>query len=64
MGGVWLFLAGGACLATAGILAFGIGGFGTGKMTPQKQNKLMRLRILAQFIAVILILIAVMAAKS
>ena len=64
MGGVWIFLAGGACLLVAGILAFGIGGFGSGKMTPKKQNKIMQYRIMAQAVAVVLILLTVWAARS
>jgi uncharacterized membrane protein len=63
--GDWLFyLAGAACLATLAVLAFGIGGFGTGKMTPQRQNKMMRWRIIAQFAAVVLMLLAVWVTKG
>lgn len=56
---VWIALS--ACLVTAGVLLVGIGGFGTGKMTPRGQNRIMRLRIFAQLIAVILILVAIWA---
>ena len=56
---IWVALA--ACLVTAGVLLVGIGGFGTGKITPRGQNKLMRLRIAAQFVAVILIMLAIWA---
>lgn len=65
MMGDWLFyLACAACLATAGVLAFGIGGFGTGKMTSRSQNRLMRWRIIAQATAVVLLVLAVLAVKG
>jgi hypothetical protein len=61
----WLFyLAIAACFATLCVLAFGIGGFGSGRISPRGQNKLMRLRILAQATAVVLLLIAVLLAKG
>jgi hypothetical protein len=63
--GDWLFYLGGAaCLATVSVLAFGIGGFGTGRMTSRGQNKLMRLRIIAQATAVVLLVLAVLVAKG
>ena len=43
---------------TLGALAFGIGGFGTGKMSPRTQNKMMRLRIIAQFTAVVIMIMS------
>ena len=58
---IFFWLAGAACLVTLGVLVFGIGGFGTGKITPRGQNKVMRLRIAAQFVAVILIMLAIWA---
>ena len=64
MSNVFFFLAGAACLVTLGVLAFGIGGFGTGKITPQGQNKLMRWRIIAQFVAIILIMLTIFATRS
>lgn len=60
MGDLMQYLAIGACLVTAGILLIGIRGFGTGKVSPRGQNKLMRMRIAAQFVAIILILITVL----
>ncbi len=49
-----------ACLAVVVILVFGLGGFaGGGKFNKENSNKLMRWRIGAQFVAVILILIYV-----
>lgn len=64
MGGVLMYVALAACLVVAGILAFGIGGFGTGKMTPKKQNKMMQYRIIGQAVAVALMLLAVAALQS
>lgn len=59
-----LYLAIAGCLATLAVLVFGIGGFGLGKMGPRTTNRIMRLRILAQFLAICFILLAVMAAQS
>ena len=50
-------LIGFACLAVLAVLALGIGGFAKGGEFNRKYaNKIMRLRILLQFIAVILIM--------
>ncbi|PVA06396.1 twin transmembrane helix small protein [Thalassorhabdomicrobium marinisediminis] len=43
-----------ACLVVAGILVWGISVFGSGGDS-KKSNKLMQLRIAAQFVAVVLI---------
>lgn len=43
-----------ACFAVAGVLVWGVTLFGTGG-DPKKSNKVMQLRIGAQFVAVILI---------
>lgn len=49
-----------ACLAVLGILLVGVGGFARGGEFNRKYaNKIMRLRIIGQFIAVILILVFV-----
>lgn len=49
-----------ACIVVLAILAFGISGFAAGSEFNRKHaNKIMRWRIGAQFIAIILILIAV-----
>ena len=61
---VFFWLAGFACLATLAVLVVGIGGFGTGKITPQGQNKIMRLRIAAQFVAIVFIMIAILVSKD
>ena len=63
--GEWLFfLAAAACGATLLVLTFGIGGFGTGRITSRGQNRLMRWRIIAQATAVLLLILAVLAAKG
>lgn len=49
-----------ACIGVVVVLMFGLGGFATGgKFNKENSNKLMRWRIGAQFIAVILIMIYV-----
>ena len=60
-----LFYAGvAACLVTAGVLAVGVGGFGArhrqGFEGARFSNKLMRWRIIAQFTAVVLFVLAVL----
>jgi hypothetical protein len=62
MGDFLFFLAAAACLATLVVLVTGIGGFGTGRMTSRRQNKMMQLRIAAQFTAVVLLVLLAMAA--
>ena len=47
-----------ACLLVVGILAYGIRGFGTGKLSPKQQNKVMQWRIIAQLGAVVILLLA------
>ena len=42
-----------ACLAVAGVLVWGVSQFGKGDS--KKSNKIMQLRIAAQFVAVVLI---------
>lgn len=54
----WLVIV--ACLAVAAVLMIGVGGFARGGEFNRKYaNKIMRLRLLLQFIAVILILVFV-----
>jgi uncharacterized membrane protein affecting hemolysin expression len=51
------FLAALACLATLGVLLVGIFSFSKGgEFNRRNANKIMRLRLLAQFVAVLLIL--------
>ena len=57
--GDWIFYAGiGAAFLTLAVLAIGIGGFGIGKMTAKRQNRMMVYRIVGQATAVILLFIA------
>jgi preprotein translocase subunit SecG len=49
-----------ACLAVVVVLMLGLGGFAKGgKFNKENSNKLMRYRIAAQFVAVVLIVIYV-----
>jgi len=64
MGVTLFYLAGAACVITLGVLVIGVGGFGSGKITPQVQNKLMRWRIIAQAVAVVLILLTILATRG
>ena len=54
-----------ACFLVLAVLLFGIFSFSRGGEFNRKySNKIMRIRIVAQVVAVVLILIAVLAAKS
>jgi len=68
MSGILFYLAMAAILATAAVLAVGIGGFGSkhreGVKGARFSNRLMRYRILAQFVAIILLMLMVWAVKS
>jgi len=58
----FFYMAVAACLATLIVLMIGVLGFGTGKTSPNTSNKLMRLRIVAQFVAIVLIVLTIWAA--
>ncbi len=68
MSGFLFYLAALACLATFGVLAWGIIGFGAGTRKgiegARFSNRLMRWRIIAQFVAIILVLLTVWAIRS
>ena len=68
MSGILLYLAIAACLVTLGVLAVGVGGFGSKKREgvegARLSNRLMRYRIIAQFVAVILLMLAVWLTRS
>jgi hypothetical protein len=54
-----------ACLAVVVVLMFGLGGFaGGGEFNRKYSNKLMRYRLLAQFVAVVLIVLFVYVSKQ
>ena len=54
-----------ACFVVLGVLLFGVGSFAKGGDFNRKHaNKIMRLRIIAQAVAVALILLAVYAARQ
>ncbi len=68
MSGFLFYLAVAAILATAGVLAFGVGGFGSkhreGVEGARFSNRLMRYRIIAQFVAIILLMLTAWAIRS
>jgi len=68
MSGILFYAAIAACLGTAAVLAVGIIGFGSkrrqGVEGARFSNKLMRLRIVAQFVAVVLIVLTVLAIRG
>ncbi|HSF94097.1 MAG TPA: HIG1 domain-containing protein [Thermohalobaculum sp.] len=68
MSGMLFYLATLACLVTLAVLAVGVIGFGSkrreGLEGARLSNRLMRLRIIAQFAAVILILLTVLATRG
>jgi hypothetical protein len=68
MSGILFYLAMAACLVTLAVLAYGIGGFGSksreGVEGARLSNRLMRYRIIAQAVAVILIVLTVWAIRT
>jgi hypothetical protein len=68
MSGILLYLAAAACLVTFGVLAVGVGGFGSkgreGVEGARFSNRLMRYRIVAQFVAIILLMLTVWAIRG
>ncbi len=65
MSGLLFYLAAIACVVTLAVLVVGIGGFGSksreGVEGARYSNRLMRYRIIAQFVAVLLIMLTVWA---
>ena len=68
MSGILFYLAALACLVVLGVLALGVGTFGSrwreGKQGARFSNKLMRYRIIAQFVAIILVMLTVLAMQA
>lgn len=65
MSQIFLIISFVACLAVLAVLLFGVGSFAKGGDFNRKYaNKIMRLRIIAQAVAVVLILITVWLARS
>ncbi len=68
MSGLLFYLAAAAILITAAVLAIGVGGFGSkgreGVEGARYSNRLMRYRIIAQFVAIILLMLTVWAMRS
>ncbi len=67
MSGLLFYLAAAACLVTAGVLVVGVGGFGSkgreGVEGARLSNRLMRYRIIAQFVAILLPMLMVWAVR-
>jgi hypothetical protein len=68
MSGILFYLAAAAILVTAAVLAVGVAGFGSkgreGIEGARFSNRLMRYRIIAQLVAIILIMLTVWAIRS
>ena len=64
MSGSAFYLALGACVATLIVVMIGILGFGTGRASASFSQKMMRLRIVAQFAAIVLIMLTIWLAQS
>ncbi|MGF1501086.1 MAG: twin transmembrane helix small protein [Paracoccaceae bacterium] len=64
MANTFLTVAVAACLVTLIIVMIGIVGFGTGTTSTSFSQRMMRWRIVAQFVAIILIMITVLVARN
>lgn len=53
-----------ACLFTAVVLMIGIIGFGLKRSSPSFSNKMMRWRIIGQFVAVVLIMATILVTRG
>jgi len=60
MSGTLFYLAVTACIVTLVVVMVGILGFGTGRASASFSNRMMRYRVIAQAIAVILIMATVL----
>jgi hypothetical protein len=64
MSDTFFYMAGAACLFTLAVLMVGILGFGLGKSTPSFSNRMMRWRIIGQFVAIVLIMVTILVAQG
>lgn len=68
MSGIFFYLAVAAVLATFAVLVIGVGTFGSrwreGKEGARFSNRLMRYRIIAQFVAIVLVMLTILAIQS
>ncbi len=68
MSGILFYLAVLAVLATLGVLVLGVGTFGSrwreGRKGAQFSNKLMRYRIIAQFAAIVLVMLTILVIQA
>jgi hypothetical protein len=53
-----------ACLVTLVIVMIGVIGFGTGRASASFSQRMMRYRIVAQFVAIVLIMATILLVKS
>ncbi|MEM8597949.1 MAG: HIG1 domain-containing protein [Pseudomonadota bacterium] len=53
-----------ACAGVLVVLALGVGGFGTGKASPAFSQRMMRLRIIGQAVAVVLLILFALVSQS
>jgi len=59
MSGPVFYLAIAACIVTLIVVMIGILGFGTGRASASFSQRMMRFRILAQFVAIVLIMLTI-----
>jgi hypothetical protein len=68
MSGFLFYLAALACVLVLVVLAIGVGGFGSrrreGREGARFANKLMRWRIIAQFVAIVLVMLTILAIQA
>lgn len=68
MSGFLFYAAALACLVTLGVLALGVGGFGSrwreGREGARFSNKLMRYRIVAQLVAIVLVMLTILVIQA
>ncbi len=68
MSGLAFFLAAAAVLATFAVLLMGVGGFGSrrrqGREGARFSNRLMRYRVIAQLVAIVLVMLTVLLIQS
>ena len=64
MSGTLFYLAVTACIVTLVVVMVGILGFGTGRASASFSNRMMRYRVIAQAIAIILIMATVWLVQS
>lgn len=64
MSETFFYLAVAACLFTLCVLMVGVLGFGLGRSSPSFSNRMMRWRIVGQFVAIVLIMATILIAQG